>query len=106
MNSNDLELALTRIINAPRAKLFRPWIEAALLKQWFAPKPSTPAWQPSAHPFMTGILTFEELGGGRIKHTARVLHWTVADREKHAQMGFQQGWEPCTDPLESLVSTL
>ena len=37
----DRELVLTRIIDAPRAKVFRAWTEPALLKQWFAPLPWT-----------------------------------------------------------------
>jgi uncharacterized protein YndB with AHSA1/START domain len=35
------ELTLTRLIDAPRAKLFRCFREPDLLKQWFAPKPYT-----------------------------------------------------------------
>jgi len=35
------ELVLTRIIDAPREKLFRAWTDAELLKQWFAPLPYT-----------------------------------------------------------------
>lgn len=35
------ELVLTRLINAPREKLFRCWTEPELLKQWFAPLPYT-----------------------------------------------------------------
>lgn len=39
--ANDRELVLTRLIDAPRAALFRAWTEPALLKQWFAPLPYT-----------------------------------------------------------------
>jgi uncharacterized protein YndB with AHSA1/START domain len=35
------ELVLTRLLDAPRDKVFRCWTEPALLKQWFAPKPYT-----------------------------------------------------------------
>jgi uncharacterized protein YndB with AHSA1/START domain len=35
------ELVLTRLIDAPREKLFRCWTEPKLLKQWFAPLPYT-----------------------------------------------------------------
>ena len=38
---NDRELVLTRIIPAPREKLYRAWTEPELLKQWFAPAPWT-----------------------------------------------------------------
>jgi len=152
--TTDRELILTRVINAPREKLYRAWTEPALLKQWFAPLPwTTPAaeldvrpgggnlvvmrspegnefpnrgvylevvpnerlvftdayaqgWEPSEKPFMTVILTFEDVGGGKTKYTARVRHWTVADRETHEKMGFHGGWGLCTDQLAALVAKL
>ena len=33
------ELSLTRLIDAPREKLFRCWTEPALITQWFTPPP-------------------------------------------------------------------
>jgi uncharacterized protein YndB with AHSA1/START domain len=33
------ELVLTRVLDAPRDKLWRCWTEPELLKQWFCPKP-------------------------------------------------------------------
>ena len=33
------ELSLTRLIDAPRDKLFRCWVEPALIVQWFTPPP-------------------------------------------------------------------
>lgn len=149
----DRELVITRLINAPREKLFRAWTEPALMKQWFAPRPwtvshaetdvrpggaslvvmrgpdgtefpnpgvylevvqnerivatdaYTKAWQPSAKPFMTIILTFEDVGG-KTRYTARAVHWTVADREAHEKMGFYPGWNQCTDQLEELVAKI
>ena len=149
--ASDRELVLTRIIDAPRAKVFKAWTDPELLKQWFAPLPyTTPvaeldvrpgganrivmrspdgsdlpnrgvylevvenerlvitdaytkAWEPSQKPFMTVILTFEDLGG-KTRYTARVRHWTVADREAHEKMGFHQGWGQCADQLAALVA--
>ena len=151
--SDDRELVLTRVIDAPPEKLFRAWTDPELLKQWFAPLPyTTPvaeidlrpgganlivmrgpegndlpnrgvylevipnrrlvftdaytsAWEPAPKPFMTVILTFEDAGGGT-RYTARVRHWTVADREAHERMGFHQGWGLCTDQLAALVRSL
>jgi uncharacterized protein YndB with AHSA1/START domain len=65
----------------------------------------TSAWEPSDKPFMTVILTFEDVGG-RTKYTALVRHWTVADRETHEKMGFHRGWGQCADQLAAVVAKL
>ena len=151
---SDRELVLTKILDAPRDKVWRCWTEPALMKQWFAPKPwTTPVveadvrpggaslvvmrspqgqdfthpgvyldvvpgkrlvftdaytvgWQPSAKPFMTAVLTFEDTGSGKTKYTARALHWTAADREQHKNMGFQKGWSQCADQLVEVARRL
>ncbi len=66
----------------------------------------TKAWEPSTHAFMVGTVTFEDAGPGKTMYTARIQHWTVADREKHEQMGFHQGWGQCTDQLAELAMRL
>jgi uncharacterized protein YndB with AHSA1/START domain len=65
----------------------------------------TEAWQPSQKPFMTAILTFED-EAGKTRYTARLRHWTIADREAHEKMGFHEGWARCTDQLTTLVGKL
>ncbi|HEX9558173.1 MAG TPA: polyketide cyclase, partial [Reyranella sp.] len=40
------------------------------------------------------------------RYTARVRHWTVADREAHEKMGFHQGWGLCADQLTALVAKI
>lgn len=147
------DLILTRLIDAPREKVYRAWTEPELLKQWFAPLPyTTPvaetdvrpggacrfvlrapdghefpnpgvylevvpnerivttdafttAWEPAEKPFMTLILTFED-EGGKTRYTARIKHWTLADREAHEKMGFHEGWPICTEQLAALVTRL
>ena len=37
----DRELVLTRLIDAPREKLFRAWTDPLLIPQWFTPPPWT-----------------------------------------------------------------
>jgi uncharacterized protein YndB with AHSA1/START domain len=35
------ELSITRIMDVPREKLFRAWLDAATMHHWFCPKPWT-----------------------------------------------------------------
>ena len=63
------------------------------------------AWEPSSKPFKTAIVTFADEDGGT-RYTARVLHWTVADREEHERIGIHQGWGQCADQLTALVAKL
>ncbi len=63
------------------------------------------AWEPSAKPYMTVIVTFEE-ESGKTRYTARVRHWTKEDREAHEKMGFHEGWGLCADQLTELVSRI
>jgi uncharacterized protein YndB with AHSA1/START domain len=65
----------------------------------------TKAWEPSEKPFMTLILTFDPEGRGT-RYTARVLHWSEADRKEHEAMGFHEGWGAATDQLAALVARL
>ncbi|MDB6074396.1 MAG: polyketide cyclase [Verrucomicrobiaceae bacterium] len=152
-NEASRELVLTRLIDAPREKLFRAWTQPDIMMQWFTPPPwkvtkaeldvrpggsqmvlmsgpdrmempcfgvyldvvenerlvwtdaYTKAWEPSEKPFMTATITFED-EDGKTRYTARILHWTVADREAHEKMGFHEGWGIATDQLAALAATL
>ncbi|MGN7127110.1 SRPBCC family protein [Methylorubrum thiocyanatum] len=65
----------------------------------------TSAWMPSEKPFLTVILTFTDEAGGT-RYTARARHWTLEDRERHAAMGFAEGWGICADQLTEVVQGL
>ena len=63
----------------------------------------TKAWEPSEQkPLMIVEVTLEQQGE-MTKYTARVRHWTIADREAHEKMGFHQGWVACAEQLATLV---
>ncbi|OYV00350.1 MAG: polyketide cyclase [Burkholderiales bacterium PBB5] len=65
----------------------------------------TEAWRPSDKAFMLAELSFEPLDEGRAtQYTARVRHWSEADRLQHEQMGFHAGWGAATDQLEALLA--
>ncbi|PTX92264.1 SRPBCC family protein [Opitutus sp. ER46] len=61
------------------------------------------AWVPAEKPFLTIDLTLTPTPDGGTDYTARIFHWSAADREKHEQMGFLSGWGQATDQLEALL---
>jgi uncharacterized protein YndB with AHSA1/START domain len=63
------------------------------------------AWEPAEHPFMTVTITLEPDGACTL-YSANVSHWTVADRERHEQMGFHEGWGKCADQLAVVAQSL
>ncbi|MBL8548446.1 MAG: SRPBCC family protein [Hyphomonadaceae bacterium] len=60
-------------------------------------------WKHSEKPFMTVVLTFEPIAGGKTNYTAYVSHWTKEDCETHEQMGFHQGWAQVAEQLAEIV---
>jgi uncharacterized protein YndB with AHSA1/START domain len=63
-------------------------------------------WQPSSKPFMTVVLRFEALPGGRTRYIASVNHWNADDCAAHEKMGFHEGWKMATEQLAELVAQL
>lgn len=63
------------------------------------------AWTPSEHPFMTVTISLEPDQAWTL-YSARVAHWSVADRERHEQMGFHDGWKRCADQLGVVAQSL
>lgn len=66
----------------------------------------TSAWEPSGKPFMTAIVTFDDLGGGQTRYTAIARHWSEEDKKSHEAMGFHEGWGQAADQLAELAATL
>lgn len=66
----------------------------------------TSAWVPSQKPFMTAIVTFEDIGGGRTRYVARAVHWSAEDKATHEAMGFHEGWGKAADQLEDVAKAL
>jgi uncharacterized protein YndB with AHSA1/START domain len=58
-----------------------------------------------AFPF-TAIVTLEDSGEGRTLYRAVAMHANSADRDRHEQMGFHDGWGTCADQLGEVAAQL
>ena len=63
-------------------------------------------WKPNPEPFMTAILTFEDLGNGKTRYTAVVRHRSKEAAKSHADMGFFDGWGTVATQLEAYAQGL
>jgi len=54
----------------------------------------------------TAVVTFADAGNGKTAYRAVALHKDVADREKHEQMGFNEGWGTVAGQLEEYAASL
>jgi uncharacterized protein YndB with AHSA1/START domain len=66
----------------------------------------TEGWKPAAEPFMTAIVTFEDLGGGRTRYTAVARHRNAESARQHRDMGFHDGWGTVATQLEAYARGL
>jgi uncharacterized protein YndB with AHSA1/START domain len=143
------DLAISRLVRAPRAALWRAWSDPNLLKEWWCPKVKAFDMRPGGafHTFMSGpeggtsdnpgcflevvaqtriVFTSMLIAGWRpatpwlaftaviamadeadgTRYVATVMHPDQATSDRHAELGFHQGWNTCIDQLEAFARQL
>lgn len=149
---SDLDLVTSRVIRAPRARVWRAWADPDQLARWWIPRPMlcrvvafdlrpggafvtemadapgagwTPhmnacflevvpnvrivytdllvgGWRPAPRGFVTGVVTMEDHEDGTL-YTARACHRDQAGRDRHAELGFHEGWSTVIAQLALLT---
>jgi uncharacterized protein YndB with AHSA1/START domain len=97
--NNDHSLTLTRVLKAPRSKIWRCWSEPELLMQWYCPKP----W------FVTDVHMALHVGGaqsmimngpaGEKVPVAGVYLQVVTGERLVFTDAFVKAWEPSAKPF-------
>ena len=59
-------------------------------------------FRPAPNSFITAEITLDEVNGGT-QYTARVMHSDRATRDKHAELGFYDGWGTVIEQLARFV---
>lgn len=100
--ASNRELTLTRLIDAPREKLFAAWTQPELLKQWFCPKP----WfvsdaQLDVRPGGSNVIVMNGPNGEIFPNKGIYLDVEEGSRVVFTNL-FEKAWEPAEksdDPM-------
>lgn len=100
------DLTLTRIIDAPREKLYRCWTEPELLKQWFAPLPyTTPVAEVDVRPGGSAYIVMR--GPDGTEHPIRSVYLDIVpNRRVVSTNAFVEAWKPADTPVMPFMMTM
>lgn len=151
--ATELDLETSRVIRAPRSRVWRAWTDPERLAQWWIPRPAicrvgslelrpggafvtemsedgtvfgphlsgcfldvvpeerivytnalTGGWRPAPDGFVTAVITLTDHPDGT-EYRALAMHKNRADRDKHEELGFHDGWGTVVAQLAELVET-
>lgn len=151
--ASPFDLTITRVIRAPRQRVWNAWADPSKFEKWWIPAPLSckvremdlrpggsfrtemsedgtafaphitgcflavdelehivftdalvAGWRPADSPFITASFTFADHADGTL-YTSTAMHRNQADRDKHEQLGFHDGWGTVIDQLAELVET-
>ncbi len=103
--ASDRELMLTRILNAPREKVYQAWTDPEILKQWFAPQPwSTSAAQLDVRPGGASLIVMRSPEGNEFPNRGVYLEVVPNERLVFTD-AYTTAWEPAEKPFMTAVLT-
>lgn len=105
MIETDRDLVLTRLIDAPRAKLYAAWTQPDLLKQWFAPLPyTTPIAELDVRPGGANKITMR--GPDGVDMPNRGVYLEVVPNERLVFTdAYTEAWAPSEKPFMTVILT-
>ena len=103
--TSDRELMLTRLIDAPREKLYRAWTDATLLKQWFAPLPWTTSHvELDVRPGGASTVVMRSPEGNDMPCPGVYLE-VVPNERLVVTDAYTSAWQPSEKPFMTLILT-
>ena len=103
--SANRELMLTRLINAPREKVYRAWTDPEILKQWFAPQPyTTPIAELDVRPGGSAFIVMCGPDGKDLPNHGVYLE-VVPNERLVSTDAYVNAWEPSEKPFMTLILT-
>ncbi len=103
--ASDRELVLTRLIDAPREKLFRAWTEPELMKQWFTPRPwTTPVIEVDLRPGGSNLIVMRGPDGTEFPNRGVYLEIVKNERLVFTD-AYTKAWAPSEKPFFTGIIT-
>ncbi len=102
---SDRELVLTRIIDAPRERVFKAWTDPELLKQWFVPKPWTISKvEIDVRPGGSSLIVMRDPDGNEFPNPGVYLE-VVENERLVVTDAYIKAWEPSEKPFMTAIMT-
>ena len=99
MTDHPHELSLTRLIDAPREKLWRCWTEPDLIKEWFTPRPwLTPVVETDVRPGGSSYMLFRGPNGEEFPNRGVYLE-VVPNKKLVFTDAYTEAWVPSQKPF-------
>ena len=103
--SADRELVLTRLINAPREKVYRAWTDSEILKKWFAPLPyTTPVAELDVRPGGANLIVMRGPDGKDMPNRGVYLE-VIKNQRLVFTDAYTSAWEPSENPFFTGILT-
>ena len=101
----DRDLVLTRIIDAPRDKVYRCWTDPELVKQWFAPRPwTTSEVRMDVRPGGSSHVVMRDPDGNDYPNPGLFLE-VVPNEKLVFTDAFTSAWQPSEKPFMVVILT-
>ena len=102
---NDRELALARIIDAPRESVYRCWTDPKLVTQWFAPKPwTTPRAEMDVRTGGSTLVVMAGPDGNEFPNPGVFLE-VIPGKKIVFTDAYTAAWDPSEKPFMTVVLT-
>ena len=102
----DRDLVLTRVLNAPRDKIYQCWTQPELLRQWFAPRPwTTPRAEIDLRVGGGSLITMADEAGNEFPNAGQYLD-IVPNEKLVFTDAFTGDWTPSAKPFFTAVILL
>ncbi len=101
----ERDLVLTRLIDAPREKVFRAWTDPEVLTRWFAPAPWTvPRAELDVRPGGASLVVMRSPEGEEFPNRGVYLE-VVPNERLVVTDAYIEAWEPAQKPFMTLILT-